>query len=63
MKALDLFLSDPKGVWAALFSNAAIRGDYRISWKKKIQRDVIAMQRHSCVPQFQALILRMIHPL
>lgn len=35
MKALDHFLIDPKAVWAALFSNALIKGDYRISWKKR----------------------------
>lgn len=35
MKALDLLLIDPKAVWAALFSNALIKCDYRISWKKK----------------------------
>lgn len=63
MKALDLFLIAPKAVWAALFSNTLIKGDYRISWEKKIQRDVIAVQRYSCVPPFQALILRMTHPL
>lgn len=63
MKPLDLFLIDPEAVWAALLSNALIKGDYRISWKKKIQLDVIAMQRYSCAPQCQALILRMTHPL
>jgi len=32
---LIIFLIDPKAVWAAAFSNALIKGDYRTSWKKR----------------------------
>lgn len=31
MKPLELFLIDPEAERAALFSNALIKGDYRIS--------------------------------
>lgn len=63
MKALDVFKIDPKAVRAALFSNALIKGDYRIIWKKKITVGCHCHAEMFLCSSVPGLTLRMAHPL